>query len=235
MKNIYNEYGMHKNTEDLLLQDHYIINDNLNGEKEREIYYIIAHFTKCREVDDVIKMCYKPIEYLFDNIYYDKLMDRYFYQDEEYKIFFDKFSNYCIDEEEKDRLHSNKRCHCCHKASITYANDFDNSKIISGYTNFLNKKYAHTVIEIEKRGQKVIYDYTTNLVMLKKDWIKLTNFQEISSFESVKIYKDIPMFKKWFELSSRLYLFFRDELMNNVAKNKFLFEENGINLERKLN
>lgn len=98
------------------------------------------------------------------------------------------------------------------------------SKIVTGYITIGKSKVLHSVIEYEYNGETIILDWTKNLKITKKQYIKLTKFVEFSSLDGRKVIDEIDNIFAKIDISAKAYLVFRDELMRDIEKNPLIFQ-----------
>ena len=100
----------------------------------------------------------------------------------------------------------------------------EGSKVVTGYITIGNKKALHSVIEYEHDGKTIILDWTRNLIITKEQYIELTKFVELSSFEGRKFVDDVQFVFRNLNIGVKPYVVFRDELVRDMQKNKQLFQ-----------
>ena len=100
----------------------------------------------------------------------------------------------------------------------------EGSKIVTGYTTVGNQKVLHSVIEYEHDGKTMILDWTRNLKITKEQYIELTKFVELSSFEGRKVIDDIEIIFGNLNIGVKPYVVFRDELIRDMQKNSHIFQ-----------
>lgn len=219
MKRLYNENGINQSTYNLLLGGGYPLDDHFGSERDNSIIRLISLFTMLDDIN--LKFLNKKQIIGLENISYHG--KKYRYKDEEYDFYFNKISNFIKDEDTIKMLQSTERYGKCHLNSLVYAPRIKNSRIVTGYINLLNKKYLHTIIEIERNKKTLILDWTRNLIISKEQYILLTKFQELNVFNSENFMHD-SVFLKNIEVGVRFYCLFREELLENLKKNEALFE-----------
>lgn len=87
----------------------------------------------------------------------------------------------------------------------------EGSRIVTGYTTIGNQKFSNSVIEYEHDGKTIVLDWTRNLKITKEQYIELTKFVELSSFESRKSIDGIE-------------IIFRNELIRNMQRKPHIFQ-----------
>lgn len=58
----------------------------------------------------------------------------------------------------------------------------------------------------------------------KEQYIELTKFVELSSFEGKNVIDDIDIIFRNLNMGAKTYVVFRDELIKDIQKNKHLFQ-----------
>lgn len=110
--------------------------------------------------------------------------------------------------------------------SLTLANDIKNSIVLTGYIVIGKYKILHSVVEVNKDGKIEILDWTKNIIMNKEDYINLFDFKVLTQIKIENILNDFEILNKFLpNFSLKTYLVFRDELMKDLEKNKFMLEE----------
>ena len=159
------------------------------------------------------------------NIHYDKENDRYNYVDDDLVIPFNMISRICqTDKSVIDELESRERFGKCHGGTMSIAPCVPNSYVVTGFITIGDSKVLHTVLEVETDTQPVILDWTCNAEMPKSDYCALTMFEEITRFKGDLVKEDLD-YAKALELDTKTYVTFRNEIMNDLEKNKTLFRK----------
>ena len=134
-----------------------------------------------------------------------------------------------LEDDVKNRLHSNKRSGHCHWDSIDLSRNLElPNKIVSGYCTMQSKNmpYPHTWVEIEHQGKEWIIDFTMNEVMNKEGYYKLHNPQNTISIDNKTLIEDMKLRSKtsFEEKDVRMYLFHpnetREEMKKEISNNK---------------
>ena len=214
--------GINKNTFDLLFNDYKNKPEDYFDVKATDALIAIDTFTRLKEKTIFQKLIKKTLSKLtsIEKISYNSITCQYEWQDGPNLITFNLLSNYIGDEKLKAELTSKKRYHLCHKRSIDNAKKFKNSKVVTGYATIGSYKFLHSIIECDNK----VIDWTRNVVMNKSDYYYLTNFHPLSSISSACILMDKKMLKGKFGFFVKEYTTFRDEIMNDLEKNKHLFK-----------
>lgn len=172
----------------------------------------------------ILKLFYKDTIIDLEKITFNQETKEYEYKDNDLRITFDKLSNCLEDKKLIKELMSNKRYHKCHSRAIDVSLSVESSKIVTGYITIGNKKTLHSIVEYEYNGKIWVLDWTRNLKITKEQYIELTNFVELSSFEGKKFIDDIEIIFGNLNLESKPYVVFRDELVRDMQRNPHIFK-----------
>ena len=143
----------------------------------------------------------------------------YHYVNGEMDIVFEKLSDQVKGYKHRQELESHKRYGKCHEMSISLLGSLKEAHVLTGYISIEDEDILHSVVEYEKDGKTKIIDYTKNLIMDEEDYVGLTNFRIFQKISRKDFLKDRKILKKYFNnLSSRAYLCFRDEIMNELKR-----------------
>lgn len=215
---MYTESGVNKITDEMLMDS--IPYTPLNEErinKSYHVYSVLNLYTMYR--DKFFSSIF--IRNQFENITHDKEKMREHYKDDTFDFMFTLLSDKVIGNPKlvKD-LKSDRRFHRCHEASVGMCLHDDEGimKILVGYMPCVDREVHHSVIEMIENGREYIIDFTQNLVILKKKYIELYDFRIINEVSSEDLKKDFEIIKEM-RIRSPFYLFFRDELINDLKKN----------------
>ncbi len=221
---------VNKNTYNLLFSDYHNLPQIDQGSYENEMaYYTIDYFTKLKEKNKGKKNFFNNKLINLNKISFNKKTKQYIYRNKNLLITFNKLSDCFNDMEVIKELTSEKRYHKCHIKSVNISSNFKKSKIVTGYATIGNEKFLHSVVEYESYGQNFILDWTINLKITKEQYIKLTDFEEITSLNSEEILDELKIFNS--NINLKVFLLFRDELIKDMQKNSHIFN---INQEKKL-
>lgn len=215
MSNLYNKFGIHINTEPLLV---FKKSDCHLDERMQAIKAFTSNFTVLQEL-------YLNKGFIYS---YNNKRNQIKYQEE--IIEFYKFSDWLsrdlpnVTEIKEELLDYEKRTGKCHLMSMHFLKFYGNF-LVTGYVDSKNERIIHTWIE---DGDYVI-DYTFNLVINKKIYYKLMNVQVLSEIDKDTFIRDISSsFIRSF-ISIKFYLLFREELkksglfeFDNSEQNKHL-------------
>lgn len=222
--------GINNNTYNLLFGDYNNLPKEEQGSYENVIAFAtIDRFTKSQEkkiFTKLLKLFYKNTIVDLNKITFNEKTKQYEYKNNDLIITFDKLSNYFEDKKLIKELTSTKRYGECHSRAIRISPSIEGSRIVTGYITLGNQKVLHSVIEYEYNGKTIILDWTRNLKITKEQYIELTKFVELSSFESKNVENDIKIIFRNLELGSKPYVLFRDELIRDIQKNPHIFEPN---------
>ena len=128
------------------------------------------------------------------------------------------------DEDIKKELMSNKRHRQCHEKARNIAPSIRGSKIVTGYVTIGDRKVLHSIIEYDVDNKTVVIDWTSNLHITKEQYVELTKFVELSSFEGRKVIDDIELITENFNIGIKPYVVFREEIMRDIKKNSQIFQ-----------
>ena len=212
MSKIIQKNGINENTfNNLFESDKFKLREDCRSNKEF-LLYIIENFTRLsdREVEEFI--------YKFPQ--FDRKGDLFFARNEGLCYSFnrmDQITNFYS----KQELQSKERYgHCCDK-SIEFANSIvEDCKVLVGYIYYTENKMVHAVVEHSSPYGPIVIDYTKNLVMTKKDYFDLTEFELINTVTNKDIKKDLPVLAETGFIPVKVYLLYRKELMKDLKKNK---------------
>lgn len=219
--------GINNSTYNLLFNDYDNVPDDDMEAIENYIAYVtIDKFTKLRDnklTIKLFKLISKKSIINLNKINFNEKTKEYEYVNNNMVITFDKLSNYINDKSLIKELTSNKRYHKCHSRSITFSPKIIGSKILTGYITIGNRRILHSVIEYKCDNNDIILDWTRNLKITKNQYIKLTNFSELSAFDGENVSEDIQILTKYLNIGLKTYLTFRNELINEIRKKAGFF------------
>lgn len=112
-------------------------------------------------------------------------------------------------------LCSKEKFHKCHSGSMQIIKKMDNAYLCTGYIDNYGINTLHTIIETD---ENYVIDYTLNLIIQSKIYKELTNFREIQRIKKEDYLNDLKVIDT--NTSSKFYLTFRDEIINDLNKNK---------------
>lgn len=221
--NKYTNEGINNNTFDLLFCNVENLPEEEWGSLEDiSLFGLISTFT-LRERDASLVSRLKSIGFDINDITYDEENACYKYLDEKYNIPFEMISDYIDNEYIKDELTSEKRFGNCHTMSTIFAYSIENSMVVTGYIKALDQLVLHSIIEYSKDDETYVIDWTRNVKMLKSDYERLTGFTELARFNGDVCYNDLGYLES-LNINSKSYVCFRDEIINDIKKNKRLFK-----------
>lgn len=178
---------------------------------------------KRKKFTKLLKLFYKITPIDLNKIIFNKEIGQYEYRNQDLVITFDKLSKCFNDKELIKELTSNKRYHKCHIRAISISPNIKNSRIVTGYITIGNTKVLHSVIEYEYNNETIVLDWTRNSKIKKEQYIDLTNFVELASFEGKKVVDDIKIFRN-LHVGVKPYVLFRDELVKDMQRNSQIFK-----------
>ena len=126
--------------------------------------------------------------------------------------------------EAKKDLHSNKRFGYCHTHSCGLAYSIEDAYVVTGYLKIRWTKVLHLIVEFNHNNETYILDWTRNVRMLKSDYYKMTDFEEVARFKADSVEDDMS-YAGPLKLGSKVYVTFRDEIISDLEKNKTLFRK----------
>lgn len=188
-------------------------------------YYAIDNFTKKYQNDSLYELfggtnCNLPE----DKINYNEKTHEYEYKNKKVEISFEKISDYVLDDDLKHEITTDERCGKCHIYALTMGPKIENSKIVTGYITIKDIQILHTIIEYEENDISYILDFTKNIKIKKSQYIELTDFKEISRFNSNCVMDDLKILIDSVNLSIKTYVVFRNEIMNDLKRNVEYFK-----------
>ena len=133
-------------------------------------------------------------------------------------------------------MESERRYGQCHEKSLELSMALPESYIVTGYVKANKGKYLHSIVEIEKKSEKYIIDYTKNIIMPKEQYVKLTSFEElerISDMEYLQHVQKIQDFTNVSKIDLKAYTTFGKEIAKELEKNTFMLDKDE-ELEKRL-
>ena len=134
------------------------------------------------------------------------------------------------------KLKTEERHNDCHQGSwnlMSAMSKVEGKKLVSGFIYGAHEDcvYPHTWIEFENNGENFVADYTLNAVMNKDFYYSLKsidrdNISEISEDDFNNEKETVENLVKTQNFDKRVYLFFRDDLVENYS-DKFQIGESG--------
>lgn len=108
----------------------------------------------------------------------------------------------------------------CHRNAIIINNLLPGSKILIGYINYQGQKMLHSVI----LDNNNILDTNLNIIMKKKDYFKITNFQVLNVLVK-KEYQEIYPYVLNTLFQDKDILLYNKEFLNDIKRNKKMWDE----------
>lgn len=211
----YNNFGMNKKSEQIFNEikpENIYTQDNIDLNL---IYNKVNYYTMYRDK----RMAPSHIKYLIRKIkHIDNINE---YNEDGISFKFLLLSDFTQDEDRIKRLTSKRRFHQCHNESYNLVRDaiYEEAYVLTGYVNIDGNRILHSVAEVGSQGNMRIVDYTQNIVMLKNDYIRITNFKEISRVSREDINKDEEIIRR-LKIDLPYYFIFRNEIINDLKKNE---------------
>lgn len=214
--------GFNETTYYMLFRDFHYLKEESNREEIYKIYRNICDFTISprKGILDVI-LKFKDQE---ENKIKKNEFNKYVYSNDNYEIAFSLLSQFVKNKREKKELESYRRFGKCHLMSLYLVSHIPNTWVLTGYITIKQSKYLHSVVEIEKDGKILILDWTKNLIISKEDYVTLTKFHEISRINNKDVSNELQTLLDN-NLSLKAYTLFRNEIMEALKKNSFMFKE----------
>lgn len=221
--------GINNNTYKLLFGDYKNLPQDESGTYDNMIAWAtISKFTRLQEkkiFTKLLNVVFKNISDIdLNNIKYNEETKQYEYKNKDLTITFDKLSSHFGNADLKKELTSNERYRKCHSRAITISPSIKGSRIVTGYITIGNNKFLHSVIELEHKGEVFVLDWTRNMQISKKQYVELTNFVELASFEGSKVIDDAEIISGNLDIGVKTYVVFWDELIRDMKKNPQIFQ-----------
>ena len=225
--------GIHPNTYNMLFKKKQEFpKEELGTEENSKIIDTLNIFTELNHKSIFISLLKKFFSNKYnidlDKIKYNEEIKQYEYViDAENVITFNMISNIVNDKKLIRELKSEKRFGKCHERSCQQAPNIDNAKIVTGIFKTIEGKFLHTVIEFHGKENTYIMDWTQNYYMKKEDYIKLMEFQELTTFDAQDVFYDMNLMEKMNvkHVCLKPYLSFRNEIIKDLEKNMHLLSE----------
>ena len=233
----YDESGINKETYKLLFSDY----DNIPEEERTSIEnnYIMAviqSYTRFREkgiFSKLLKLTFEKNHKIdFSKIKYNDKTEEYEYELNGEVYTFDKLSNELENKNIKKELESERRYGQCHSKSIELAVAQPEAYILTGYIKENKGKYLHSIVEIEKKNEKYVIDYTKNIIMPKEQYVKLTSFEELERISDME-YLQYDQKIRNLSINLKTYTTFGKDIAKELEKNAFLLKKDE-ELEKRL-
>ena len=210
--------GINNNTYELLFIDN-MVNERLAKNDREFMMAAVQQFTKLNDED---------IDYVVEhsnNIFLRNGM--IFEINKNSKKYRFTLLDYFL-EDRKEELRSDDRLGKCTEKSISLALGSDEgSKVMVGYLDNSVDKILHAVFLECNYDKEYVFDYSMNLVMEKKQYLELMDYIVINEIDSKNVKNDIDFIKKIDHFSIKFYFCFRDEMMNDLEKNKKVLKLEG--------
>lgn len=226
----YTESGINKNMDELLFSDY----DNIPEEERTSIEnnYIMAviqSYTRFREkgiFSKLLKLTFeKKYKIDFSKIKYNDKTEEYEYELNGEVYTFDKLSNELENKNIKKELESERRYGQCHSKSIELAVAQPEAYILTGYIKENKGKYLHSIVEIEKKNEKYVIDYTKNIIMPKEQYVKLTSFEELERISDMEYLQHVQKIVNIPGIDLKVSTTFGKEIVKELEKNAFMLKK----------
>lgn len=231
-KTIYLENGFNENTYNLLFNGIYNPpNEESNSYDNYVTWQTIDYFTRIEEFtffENLFNLTkYKVLK--LNRIKYNKKKKQYEYKFNGTIIGFNKLSDYTENDKYDRELLSSNRHHKCINGCLNLNASVPNSRIVTGYITMNNEKHLHHIVEYDDKDKTYVFDYTRNLYIEKEQYIKITKFVEVNSSDRKNTLDNmqiLELINPYFSLKT--YFTFTDEILTDIKKNDFLFEDEKI-------
>lgn len=226
----YTESGINKNTDELLSSDY----DNIPEEERTSIEnnYIMAviqSYTRFREkgiFSKLLKLTFEKKHKIdFSKIKYNDKTEEYEYELNGEVYTFEKLSNELENKNIKKELESERRYRQCHSKSIELAVAQPEAYILTGYIKEYKGKYLHSIVEIEKKNEKYVIDYTKNIIMPKEQYVKLTSFEELERISDMEYLQHVQKIVNIPGIDLKVSTTFGKEIVKELEKNAFMLKK----------
>lgn len=223
---------INNNTYELLFSDFDNLPENESATYENTIALkTIECFTKLEETNIATKSV-EVANIDLNKIIYNKEIDMFEYRNNDKVITFDRLSDHLQNKDLKKELMSKKRYRKCHERSMNIVPYIKNSKIVTGYVTTGNRKVLHSIIEYDVDNKTIVLDWIRNLYITKEQYVELTEFVELSSFDGRKVIDDSELITGNLDITIKPYLVFREELMRDIKKNSQIFQPTGEGMKK---
>ena len=129
-------------------------------------------------------------------------------------------------------MESERRYGPGHEKSLELSMALPESYIVTGYVKANKGKYLHSIVEIEKKNEKYIIDYTKNIIMPKEQYVKLTSFEELERISDME-YLQYDQKIRNLSINLKTYTTFGKDIAKELEKNAFLLKKDE-ELEKRL-
>ena len=132
---------------------------------------------------------------------------------------------------EDENIGNEKRRGNCHSMSIKISKNMGiDNDIVTGYIyGFSDKsKYLHSWVEFNYNDEDLVIDYTLNIIMNKEGYYYIQHAEPLNRISDKSIIEDSKIINKFNKIGAfniKEYLVFRDEIMKDFEKNKYIFDE----------
>lgn len=230
--------GINNNTYRLLFEEH---PNNLPREKSGSYENYIAintirEFTlvnalkKDTKIQKFLKKLTEGVD--IKRISYNEKTKQYEYKHNNFIVYFDLLSNHCGIPEIVNELTTEKRYNKCHLSCWDLVEQIEDAKVVTGFLIWGTTQLLHTLMELNSKGETYVLDYAFNLFIKKEEYLKLTNFKEISSYTAEEVVEYKLLGYGNIDMGIKPILTFRDELVKDMQKNPQMFQPTAIGLAR---
>lgn len=97
--------------------------------------------------------------------------------------------------------------------------------ILTGYIKENKGKYLHSIVEIEKKNEKYVIDYTKNIIMPKEQYVKLTSFEELERISDMEYLQHVQKIANIPGIDLKVFTTFGKEIVKELEKNAFMLKK----------
>lgn len=117
----------------------------------------------------------------------------------------------------------------CHYYSSKYVFRFPETELATGFITINDKRLPHSVLLYKENGEEYIIDLTRNLFIKKGLYEEITNFELVTIIDKKTLEEDMKLLKDFslteFGFKLRPYLFFEEEVRNDLNKNSSILKK----------
>lgn len=97
--------------------------------------------------------------------------------------------------------------------------------IVTGYIKENKGKFLHSIVEIEKKNEKYVIDYTKNIIMPKEQYVKLTSFEELERISDMEYLQHVQKIANIPGIDLKVFTTFGKEIVKELEKNAFMLKK----------
>lgn len=122
-------------------------------------------------------------------------------------------------------MESERRYGQCHEKSIEISMALPEAYIVTGYIKENKGKFLHSIVEIEKKNEKYVIDYTKNIIMPKEQYVKLTSFEELERISDMEYLQHVQKIANIPGIDLKVFTTFGKEIVKELEKNAFMLKK----------